>query len=85
MLRLIIDSNVIASAFRSRSGASFALIALVRKEWIRMLATTPLFLEYEDVLKRPAQLAVSRLSLADVDIALDALASLIEPVEAHLS
>ena len=85
MLRLIIDSNVVASAFRSRSGASFALLELVRREWVRMLATPSLFLEYEDVLKRPAQLAVSRLPLADVDIALDALAALIEPVEAHLS
>ena len=85
MRRLIIDSNVLTSAFRSRSGASFALIELVRRERIRMLATPPLFLEYEDVLKRPEQLAVSGLSLADVDIALNALAALIEPVETHLS
>jgi putative PIN family toxin of toxin-antitoxin system len=85
MRRLIIDSNVLTSAFRSRSGASFALIELVRRERIRMLATPPLFLEYEDVLKRPEQLAVSRLSLADVDTALDALAALIEPVETYLS
>ena len=85
MRRLIIDSNVLTSAFRSRSGASFVLIELVRRERIRMLATPPLFLEYEDVLKRPEQMAVSGLSLADVDIALDALAALIEPVETHLS
>ena len=85
MRRLIIDSNVLTSAFRSRSGASFVLIELVRRERIRMLATPPLFLEYEDVLKRPEQMAVSGLSLADVDIALDALAALIEPGETHLS
>jgi putative PIN family toxin of toxin-antitoxin system len=85
VLRLIIDSNVITSAFRSRSGASFALIELVRRKWIRMLATPPLFLEYEDVLKRPEQLAASRLSLTDMDTALDALVALIEPIEAHLS
>jgi putative PIN family toxin of toxin-antitoxin system len=84
MLRLIIDTNVVASAFRSRLGASFALIELVRRKRIRILATPPLFLEYEDVLKRPEQLAASQLSLADVDVALDALAALIEPVEAHL-
>ena len=82
---MIIDSNVLTSAFRSHSGASFALIEFVRREWVRMLATPPLFLEYEDVLKRPEQLATSGLSLADVDTALDALAALIEPVEAHLS
>ena len=46
MRRLIIDSNVLlASAFRSRSGASFALIELVGREQIRLLATPPLFLE----------------------------------------
>jgi predicted nucleic acid-binding protein len=48
MLRLIIDSNVLTSAFRSQSGASFALIEFVRREWVRMLATPPLFLEYAD-------------------------------------
>jgi len=50
-----------------------------------MLATPPLFLEYEAVLKRPEQLAASGLSLADVDAALHALAALVEPIEAHLS
>ena len=85
MLRLTIDTNVLASAFRSRSGASFALIGLARRQRVRMLATPPLFLEYEAVLKRPEQLAVSGLSPAEVDTALDALAALIEPIEAHLS
>ena len=85
MLRLIIDSNVMTSAFRSRFGASFALIDLVRRERIRLLATPPLFLEYEEVLKRSEQLAVSHLSPADVDTALDALAGLVEPVDTHLS
>ena len=50
-----------------------------------MLATPPLFLEYEAVLKRPEQLAVSGLSPADVDVALDALAALLEPIEPRLS
>jgi predicted nucleic acid-binding protein len=57
MLRVVIDTNVVAAAFRSRLGASFALIELVRRKRIRILATPPLFLEYEDVLKRPEQLA----------------------------
>jgi putative PIN family toxin of toxin-antitoxin system len=84
MLRLIIDTNIVASAFRSRLGASLALIELIRRKRTRILATPPLYLEYEDVLKRPEQLAASQVSLADVDVALDALAALIEPVEAHL-
>jgi hypothetical protein len=60
MRRFAIDSNVMASTFRSRVGASFALIGLGRRGRIRMLATPPLFLDYEDMLKRPEQLAVSR-------------------------
>jgi len=50
-----------------------------------MLATPPLFLEYEAVLKRPEQLTASGLILTDVDSVLDALAALIEPVETYLS
>ena len=50
-----------------------------------MLATPPLFLEYEAVLKRPEQLAASGLTLMEVDTALDVLAGLIEPVETYLS
>lgn len=85
MLRLTIDTNVLTSAFRSRLGASFALLELIRKKKARMLATPPVFLEYEEVLKRPEQRTVSRLSLKEVDIALSALAALIEPVEPRLS
>jgi putative PIN family toxin of toxin-antitoxin system len=85
MRRLTIDTNVVASAFRSRSGASFPMIELVRRKRVRMLATPPLFLEYEAVLKRPEQLAASGLTLMEVDTALDVLAGLIEPVETYLS
>lgn len=85
MLRLIIDTNVLASAFRSRFGASFAMVGLVAIQRVRMLATPPLFLEYEAVLRRPEQSAASSLALTEVDAALDALAGLIEPVETHLS
>ena len=45
------------------------------------LATPALFLEYEDVLKRPEQREVSGLTLRQVDDALAARASAIEPVE----
>jgi len=49
-----------------------------------MLATPSLFLEYEDVLKRPEQRQVSGLALDDVDDLLGELAALVEPVEVHL-
>ena len=49
------------------------------------LATPALFLEYEDVLKRPEQRTASGLSLVEVDMALAALAMLLEPVEVRFA
>ena len=82
--RIVLDTCVIVTAFRSRNGASRVVLDWVADRLLVPLLTPALFLQYEDVLKRPEQLAASRLSLAEVDVALDALAALIEPVEAHL-
>jgi predicted nucleic acid-binding protein len=49
------------------------------------LLTPALFLQYEDVLKRPEQRLVSRLTLTQVDQILAALASAAEPVTIHYS
>jgi predicted nucleic acid-binding protein len=49
------------------------------------LLTPALFLQYEDVLKRPEQLLASRLTPAQVDEILAALASAAEPVTIHYS
>jgi predicted nucleic acid-binding protein len=45
------------------------------------LATPPLFLEYEDVLKRPEQQLTHKLSLQQIDEFLAEFAALIKPVE----
>jgi len=81
----VLDSSVIVSAFRSRRGASYRLLGLVAERRLVPLATAALFLEYEDVLKRPEQRAVSGLTLNQVDDALAALASVIEPVEVRFT
>jgi predicted nucleic acid-binding protein len=48
-----------------------------------LLATPPLFLEYEEVLKRPEQRLEHGLTLEQVDDFLAELAALVEPVETH--
>jgi predicted nucleic acid-binding protein len=48
-----------------------------------MCCSPALFLEYEDVLKRPAQQAASGLLSADIDAILNELAGLIEPIATH--
>jgi putative PIN family toxin of toxin-antitoxin system len=47
------------------------------------LATPPLFLEYEDVLKRPEHRLAHGLTPEAIDEFLAELAALIEPVEVH--
>ena len=81
MRHVVLDSSVVVSAFRSRLGASSVLLGLVEDGRLVPLATPALFIEYEDVLKRPEQREASGLSLAEVDVALTAFAALVEPVQ----
>jgi putative PIN family toxin of toxin-antitoxin system len=81
--RIVLDTSVVVAGLRSRLGASNALLRLVANRRLRLLATPPLFLEYEEVLKRPEQRLVHGLTLEQVDDLLAELAALIEPVETH--
>ena len=65
--RVVLDTNVLVAAGRSRNGASFALLQALRAKRFLMLASVPLFLEYEAVLKRPEHLLVGHRSAAMVD------------------
>jgi len=58
-------------------------LRLVAKRRLRLLATPPLFLEYEEVLKRPEQRLAHKLTLEEIDELLAELAALFEPVEIH--
>jgi putative PIN family toxin of toxin-antitoxin system len=81
--RIVLDTSVVAAGLRSRSGAGNALLRLVANRRLVPLATPPLFLEYEDVLKRPEQRLANGLAPEAIDEFLAELAALIEPVEVH--
>jgi putative PIN family toxin of toxin-antitoxin system len=81
--KLVIDTNVLVAATRNRQGPSFALIQTIRRRVVTMCCSPALFLEYEDVLKRPTQLAASGLLASDVDAILNELAGCVEPVTTH--
>jgi putative PIN family toxin of toxin-antitoxin system len=81
--RIVLDTSVVVAGLRSRLGAANALLRLVANRHLRLLATPPLFLEYEEVLKRPEQCLAHRLSIEEIDELLAELAALIEPVEIH--
>ena len=75
------DTNVIVAAFRSRRGASNALLRLVDAGRVTALCSTALFLEYEAVLSRPQTRAVTGHGLDDVAAIMRTLAALCEPVD----
>ena len=83
MRKIVLDTSVVVAALRTRLGAGNAVLRLVAQRRLVALATPPLFLEYEDVLKRPEHRLVHGLSLGALDEFLAELAALIEPVEVH--
>jgi putative PIN family toxin of toxin-antitoxin system len=83
MRKIVLDTSVVVSGLRTRLGAGNAVLRLVAERRLVVLATPPLFLEYEDVLKRPEHRLVHGLGIEAIDEFLAELAALIEPVEVH--
>lgn len=82
-MRWVLDTDVMVAALRSPAGASCQLLLAAVDGHFEMLLSVALFMEYEDILKRPAQLAASRLSVADIDVVLDQVAASGQGVELH--
>ncbi|MGO9259798.1 MAG: putative toxin-antitoxin system toxin component, PIN family [Bryobacteraceae bacterium] len=61
MQRVVIDTNVLVSALRSKRGAAFRLISLLGDPRWRPIVSVALILEYEEILRREAD----RLGLAE--------------------
>jgi putative PIN family toxin of toxin-antitoxin system len=85
MKRAVLDTNLLTAGLRSRRGASFAVLELLADGRFRGLVTTALFLEYEAVLKRPAQREAHGLKLGEVDSFLTELAAVLEPVDVRFT
>jgi putative PIN family toxin of toxin-antitoxin system len=81
--RVVLDCSVIVAGLRSRLGASNRLLELVAEERLVPLATTALFLEYEEVLRRPEQRLATGMDEKDITGFMAAFASAAEPVEVH--
>ncbi len=71
MLRAVMDTNVLYSAFRSRLGRSFDVFVALRQDRWRAVLSDHLLHEYEEILK--AHAAELGLSLAHIDALLDAI------------
>ena len=73
MYQIVLDTNVLVAAMRSRQGASFRLLSLLGDGRWRPNVTVAVVLEYESVLKRECQ--QFGLSRAEMDDVVDAICS----------
>jgi predicted nucleic acid-binding protein len=64
--RIVLDTNVLVSALRSRRGASFQVLKTVGRGRFEHVVTVPLVLEYEEVLRRPGVVPISTTAADDV-------------------
>jgi putative PIN family toxin of toxin-antitoxin system len=82
-VRLVLDTDVVVAAMRSPSGASAAVIRAVRNRQVNLLLSVPLALEYEAVCKQAQHRRAAGLSDRQVEIFLNAIIAMAEPVETH--
>ena len=79
-MRLILDTAVMVAAIRSDAGASRRLLLAALERRLTLLVSVPLMIEYQAVMTRPEHLKASGLSAADIEVLLDAVAAVAEPV-----
>jgi putative PIN family toxin of toxin-antitoxin system len=67
--KIVIDTNIIVSALKSRNGFSFDLLSIIDDKRFRVFISVPLILEYEDAIKRNK--SKIKLSKSEIDAVLD--------------
>lgn len=82
-MKVVLDTSILVAGLRSRQGASYCILQHVAAGEINPLVSTPLFYEYEAVLKRPENQLATGLSLERIDQFLAILASASVGVESH--
>lgn len=82
-MRLVLDTDVVVAGMRSPAGASAALLLAALQRRLTLCTNVALMLEYEAVCSRAAHQTAAGLTRKEVDIFLDAIAALVEPVDTH--
>ena len=77
------DTDAVVAAMRSPAGESAAIIRVVRQRRATLLLSVPLAMEYEAVCQRSEHREESGLSVQQVEIFLDAIIAMGEPVRTH--
>jgi uncharacterized protein len=82
-LRIVLDTNVLASAFTSGRGASREVLRRVLRKEAQTLISVPLFTEYEAVLARPQVQKRCSLTLREQVMLFDAFLACTQLVEVY--
>ncbi len=77
------DTDAVVAAMRSPTGASAAIVRSARQRQTKLLLSVALAMEYEAVCKRPEHRLEAGLSSRQVEIFLDAIIAMAEPVRTH--
>ena len=80
---MVLDTDVVVAALRSPGGASAAIVRLARQGRVTLLMSVALALEYEAVCSRPEHRLAAGLSEDEVNVLVDAIIALAEPVAMH--
>ena len=64
-MKIVIDTNVLVAALRSRRGASFKLVSALPSDKFAIAISVPLVFEYEDAMKRPESSAIAEQDIGD--------------------
>ncbi len=74
--KVVIDTNIIVSALRSRNGYSFKLLSIIDDERFQVFISIPVILEYEDAIKR--EKSIIKLKKNEIDDVLDYISLIAE-------
>ena len=81
----VFDTNVLVAAFRSKQGASHAILRGIVEGTVPAMASVALLLEYEDVLSRDEQLEHFWQSADEIEKVMNVLALRLQPVATYYS
>ena len=65
-MKIVIDTNVLVAALRSRRGASYKLVSFLPSNKFSIVISVPLVFEYEDALKRLESSAITERDIGDL-------------------
>ena len=77
--RIVIDTNIIVSALKSKNGFSYNLLSIIDDDRFKVSISVPVILEYEDAVKRNK--TKIKLNRADIDAILDYICLIAEERE----